>query len=85
MKKKIDGLTVTIDEQKASDWHAFQLVRKANSANQIDQMAVMFEFIGYVTDQDEQSIIEHLGGDTAQVQDVVALVSKIVAAVTPKN
>ena len=85
MKKTIDGLTVNIDERKASDWHAFQLVRKANSASQLDQMAVMFEFLEYVTDQTEQSIIEHLGGDTAQVNEVVALVAKIVKEVTPKN
>jgi hypothetical protein len=45
----------------------------------------MLEFIGYVTDQTEESIIEHLGGDTAQVADVVSLVAKIVSAATPKN
>jgi len=82
---EIDGLKVEVDSRKASDWHAFNLIRKAQDANQFDQLSVMLEFIGYVTDQTEESIIEHLGGDTAQVADVVSLVAKIVSAATPKN
>ena len=82
---EIDGLKVEVDTKKASDWHAFNLIRKAQGANQLDQLSVLFEFVEYVTDQTEESIIAHLGGDTAQVADVVALVAKIVSAATPKN
>ena len=85
MKKTIDGLAVNIDQAKASDWHAFSLLRKANGKSQFDQLAVLLELIEYITDVDEDIIVEHLGGDTAQASDVIALVSKIIQAATPKN
>ena len=85
MKKTIKGLKVEIDQAKASDWHSFSLLRKANKADQFDQLAVLLELIEYITDVDEASIVEHLGGDTAQASDVIALVSEIIKAATPKN
>ena len=85
MKKTIKGLKVDIDQAKASDWHSFSLLRKANNADQFDQLAVLLELIEYITDVNEDIIVEHLGGDTAQAADVIALVSKIIQAATPKN
>lgn len=85
MKKTIQGLKVDIDQAKASDWHSFSLLRKANNASQFDQLAVLLELIEYITDVDEARIVEHLGGDTAQASDVIALVSEIIQAATPKN
>jgi len=85
MKATIDGLKVEIDQKKASDWHSFSLLRKANGESQFDQLAVLLELIEYITDVDEDAIVAHLGGDTAQAADVIALVSKIIQAATPKN
>lgn len=85
MKKTIKGLKVDIDQAKASDWHSFSLLRKANNASQFDQLAVLLELIEYITDVDEARIVEHLGGDTAQASDIIALVSEIIQAATPKN
>jgi len=82
---EIDGLKVEVDSKKASDWHAFSLLRKANGADQFEQLAVLMELIEYITDQTEESIVAHLGGDTAQAADVIALVSGIIKAATPKN
>lgn len=85
MKKTIKGLKVEIDQAKASDWHSFSLLRKASGASQFEQLAVLLELIEYITDVDEAKIVEHLGGDTAQASDVIALVSEIIQAATPKN
>lgn len=85
MKATIDGLKVNIDPKKASDWHSFSLLRKASGESQFEQLAVLLELIEYITDVDEAKIVEHLGGDTAQAADVIALVSKIIQAATPKN
>lgn len=85
MKKTIKGLKVDIDQAKASDWHSFSLLRKANEKSQFEQLAVLLELIEYITDVDEAKIVEHLGGDTAQASDVIALVSEIIQAATPKN
>ena len=51
----------------------------------MEQLDILFEFVEYVTDQTQESIIAHLGGDTAQVKDVVSMLSKLVEAATPKN
>lgn len=85
MKKTIQGLKVDIDTNKAADWHTFSLLRKANGKDQFEQFAVLMELIEYITDQDEASIVEHVGGETAQAADVVSLVSEIIKAATPKN
>lgn len=82
---EIDGLQVEVNQERAADWHAFKLIRKASTASQMEQLDIMFEFVEYVTDQSEESILAHLGGETAQVADVVSLLSKIVSAATPKN
>lgn len=85
MKVEIDGLKVSIDQAKAADWHAFSLLRKANGLGQFEQLEVLMELVGYITDADEDKIVAHLGGDTAQASDVIAMVSKIIQAATPKN
>ena len=85
MNTNIDGLKVEIDPAKASDWHAFSLLRQANGKSQFEQFDVLMELVEYITDQTEDSIVAHLGGDTAQAAEVVALVSRIIQAATPKN
>lgn len=81
----IDGLKVEIDQAKASDWHMFNILRKADGASSNEQIAIMFEAIEYMTDQTEQSIVEHLGGDTAQAADVLGIANRIIQAATSKN
>lgn len=85
MKRTIDGLKVEIDQAKASDWHMFSILRKADGASSNEQIAIMFEAIEYMTDQTEQSIVEHLGGDTAQAADVLGIANRIIQAATSKN
>ena len=85
MKTKINGLSIEIDEAKASDWHMFSILRRSEGASQYEQVSLMFEAIEYMTDQTEESIVEHLGGETAQVADVIKMASEIVKAATVKN
>ncbi|MBR3326770.1 MAG: hypothetical protein IKG22_05545 [Atopobiaceae bacterium] len=85
MKVEIDGLQVEIDQTKASDWHMFSILRKTDGASSNEQIAIMFEAIEYMTDQTEQSIVEHLGGDTAQAADVLNIANRIIQAATSKN
>lgn len=82
---EIDGLAVKIDEGKASDWHMLGILRRMRGASEYDQLDILFEAIEYMTDQSEESIVGHLGGDTAQVQDVISLASNIIGAASGKN
>lgn len=85
MNIEIDGLKVAIDQAKASDWHTFSLLRKANGKSEFEQFDILMELVEYITDQTEESIVAHLGGDSAQASEVIALVSQIIKAATPKN
>ena len=85
MKKIIDGLEIEFDEAKASDWHMFNILRKSDGANQYEQVSLLFEAIEYMTDQTEQSIVAHLGGDEAQVADVIKFTAKVIEEATSKN
>lgn len=81
----IDGLPVRIDKEKMSDWKTFSILRKADGQGQYAVVDAMIAVIEHATDQTEQSIVEHLGGDSAQTADVLDLCSKIIQAATPKN
>ena len=81
----IDGLAVTVDRAKMSDWHTFRILREADGAGQYAQVEAMFKVIEHATDQTEESIVAHLGGESAQAADVIALCTKIIEAAAPKN
>lgn len=82
----IDGLAVHVDQERMSDWKTFSILRKVSgSENQYDQVDALLEIIGHATDQTEESIVRHLGGETARAEDVIALCVKIIQAVSPKN
>lgn len=81
----IDGLAVRIDRAKMSDWKTFNILRHASSMNQYEQIDALFQVIEHATDQTEKSIVEHLGGETAQAADVLNLCARIITESTPKN
>lgn len=85
MKATIDGLKVEIDQAKASDWHTFSLLRKAKGEDQLGQLDVLLELVEYVSDQTEESIVAHLGGDSAQAAEVIEFITEVIKAATPKN
>ena len=85
MKVEISGLNVSIDEAKASDWHTFSLLRKANGKGEFEQFDILMELVEYISDQTEESLVAACGGEGAQAADVIALVSQIIQAATPKN
>lgn len=82
---EIDGLTVRIDRAKMASWKVFDIIRKAEGKSQYEQIAALFGIIEYATDQTEQSIVEHLGGEDAPAADVLDLCAKIIGGATPKN
>jgi hypothetical protein len=82
----IDGLAVHIDKERMSDWRTFRILREAErQENQYALVDAMFKVIEHATDQTEESIVAHLGGDDAQATDVIALCTKIIEAAAPKN
>ena len=81
----IDGLSVHIDRAKMSDWHTFNILRHADGKGQYEVVNAMLAVIEHATDQTEESIVDHCGGETAQAADVLDLCSKIIQEAAPKN
>ena len=81
----IGGLTVTFDRAKMSDWYTFRLLKEADGKGQYALVDAMLKVIEHATDQTEETIVAHCGGDGAQASDVLDLCSKIIEAAAPKN
>lgn len=81
----VDGLEVAINEKRIKSWQAFKIVSKLNGEFNMDTAQLMFEFISYVTDCDEAAIVEHCGGEDAQLEDVVRTAAQIINECYPKN
>lgn len=81
----IDGLVVHVDTEKCKSWNAFKIMSSIGIELDVHTMQKMIDFIELVTDVDEQTIIEHCGGESASFESVVLTVSKIVSECYPKN
>lgn len=82
---EVGGLAVRIYPERAADWHTFGIIRRVGDMTQFEQLDAMFEIIAHCTDQTEQSIVSHLGGETAKADEVIALAIEIIQAATGKN
>lgn len=81
----VDGFIVHVNDAATRSWKAFDILSEIGEDLTPKSLRKMFEFIGLVTDVDEQKILEYCGGELALFEDVVVLASKIAASVYPKN
>lgn len=82
----IDGVKVTIDVAKLQSWNAFNLIRGIeNDENQLSKIDAAMRFVEYVSDFDEEAIVQHCGGDDAAASVVVAFAMRIIQGCYPKN
>ena len=83
----VQGVEVHVDDSKAASWKAFKMVGVISDpdAAVTAKMQAMFDLIGYVTDTDEDEIVERCGGDDASVQNVMEFATALVAEAVPKN
>lgn len=84
----VDGLAVTVDGGKLKSWDALKLMRRIDEKRDnvdMDAIDAMFAFVAYVSDATEERIVEHCGGGTAPIEDVVGLLSRVMVECYPKN
>lgn len=87
-RREVDGLAFEVDEKRLKSWRALRMMRGIVGNGEgfsVEALDAMLGFIAYVTDLDEDAIVEHCGGDEAPMEDVVALVARIAAEIYPKN
>lgn len=82
---EVDGLVVHVDDTKTKGWNAFRILSGVVGEVTPEAVDAMMAFIDLVTDTNEQAIIEHCGGDTATIEDVLRVASTIVEECYPKN
>lgn len=82
---EIDGVNVIIDTKRLQTWKAFQYIKTIDNGSAVEQVNAAVAFAEFVSDWSEEQIVEHLGGDDATTQAVVAFAMQIVSAAYPKN
>ena len=82
---EVEGLTVRAYPAKCKSWKAVRIMSNVSGEFDIQAVQAMLDFVGLVTDVDEDAIVAHCGGDAASFEDVVRVVSLIVKECYPKN
>lgn len=82
----IDGMEVQIDTKAIhSSWKVFRLGTQVEEGDFAQNIGTMMEIIENITNVNEAMIVEHCGGDSATIEDVMGVVTKILTEATPKN
>lgn len=84
---EVDGISVMVDVTKLTSWKFAQLSAKAADASLDDdeKFPAVMELIDLVLGESMDEVIEALGGDDAQLVDVMDLFSKVMEVVRPKS
>lgn len=83
----INGREVYVDQQAATSWAAFKILRMLNSedADSFAKMDAALQYAQLVSGLPEDAIVEVAGGANAGVDDVFDVVAQIIQAASPKN
>lgn len=81
----VGGLSVSIDDAKARSWQAFRLVSRITSDVTPETVDAIMGFLAMATDVDEARLVEHCGGESASIEQVLELAARILEACYPKN
>lgn len=83
----VDGVEVSVDVSKFSSWRFVRLFAKTQDDRIPDdrKIAYMLELIDFLLGDQEDAIVEHFGGDSAQLEDVMGFVARLFEVVSPKK
>lgn len=83
----VDGVQVMVDVAKFSSWRFVRLFARTQDDSVPDgrRMGYMLELIDFLLGDQEEAIVEHLGGDEAKVEDVMDFVARLFEVVSPKK
>ena len=73
--------------ERLRSWRVFKLIGAIDDENtsEFTRVAKAFELLEAVTDAKADDIVDSLGGDEADVMDVLGFVMDVITAVAPKN
>lgn len=83
----VHGMEFKVYPERLRSWRVFKLIGAIDDENtsEFTRVAKAFELLEAVTDAKADDIVDSLGGDDADVMDVLGFVMDVITAVAPKN
>jgi len=84
---EVEGLAVTVYEERLKSWHALDLMRKISRIDDLnlDALDALEEFVAYVSDVTMERLVEHLGGPDVPMERVVGALVELAVKLYPKG
>lgn len=82
----VDGFEVAVDVRRVTAWKTAKLVAAVqdDGLGSTERLNASIELVDFLLGDSAYSVLDHLGGDMAQTEDVIAFVSKLMEKISPK-
>lgn len=82
----VDGFEVAVDVRRVTAWKTAKLVAvvQDDGLGSTERLNASIELVDFILGDYAGSVLDHLGGDMAQTEDVIAFVSKLMEKISPK-
>lgn len=83
---EVDGFEVAVDVRRVTAWKTAKLVAAVqdDGLGSTERLNASIELVDFLLGDSAYSVLDHLGGDMAQTEDVIAFVSKLMEKISPK-
>lgn len=83
---EVDGFEVAVDVRRVTAWKTAKLVAAVqdDGLGSTERLNASIELVDFLLGDSAYSVLDHLGGDMAQTEDVIAFVSKLIEKISPK-
>ena len=83
---EVDGFEVAVDVRRVTAWKTAKLVAAVqdDGLGSTERLNASIELVDFLLGDSAGSVLDHLGGDMAQTEDVIAFVSKLMEKISPK-
>lgn len=84
---EVNGFKFHVNAARLGGWRAFKLVSALDDPqlSEFGKVQAAIDLMEYLTDLKADDIVDALGGDLASPMEVLDTVTKVIAAVYPKN
>lgn len=82
----IDGFEVAVDVRRVTAWKTANLVAAVQNdeLGSTERLNASIELVDFLLGDSAGAVLDHLGGDMAQTEDVIDFVSKLMEKISPK-
>ena len=83
---EVDGFEVAVDVRRVTAWKTAKLVAAVqdDGLGSTERLNASIELVDFLLGDSAYSVLDHLGGDMAQTEDVIDFVSKLMEKISPK-